>query len=187
MSDTDFTVKLIGTGLSLDQRVSKELANRIVMLVLSEGHEGGDTGVDRERGRPVHAGSDRGSAKNPAFGKLSLREYINAHNAKKIPQQIAAIGLHYQTKTNADVFSREQLEKGFKEGKVPKPRNLPRDIATAIGRGWIAEADEDNQYYITATGESALAANFSKDAKDNAGNGRRRRKRGKKSQKRAAK
>jgi hypothetical protein len=173
MAETEFTIKVTGTGLELDRTISQELANKIVMFVLSGGKKDDDLGDDQDSREPTP-----GAAKNTSLGKVSLREYINTHNATKIPQQIVAIGVHCQTKTKSDVFTREALEKGFKEGKVGKPGNLPRDISTAIARGWIAEADEADQYYVTGTGESALAANFSKDVK--AGGGKKRKKRSKK-------
>lgn len=173
MAETEFTIKVTGTGLELDRKISQELANKIVMFVLSGGKKDDDLVDDGDPKEPT-----AGTARNTSLGKLSLREYINTHNATKIPQQIVAIGFHCQTKAKSEVFTREALEKGFKEGKVPKPGNLPRDISTAIARGWIAEGDEADQYYVTVTGESALAASFSKDVK--AGGGKRRKKRRKK-------
>ncbi len=173
MEDAEFTIKVTGTGLELDRKISQELANKIVMFVLSGGKKDEDLEDDQGPKEPAH-----GTAKSTSLGKLSLREYINTHNATKIPQQIVAIGFHCQTKSKAESFAREELEKGFKEGKVPKPANLVRDIATAITRGWIAESGEDDQYYVTGTGESALEANFSKDVKG--GGGRKRKKRNKK-------
>ena len=173
MADAEFTIKVTGTGLELDRKISQDLANKIVMFVLSGGKK--DDGLEDDQ---ESKGLTPVTAKNTSLGKLSLREYINSHNATKIPQQIVTIGYHCQTKNKAENFTREELEKGFKEGKIPKPANLVRDIATAITRGWIAESDEDDQYYVTGTGESALEANFSKDVK--AGGGRKRKKRNKK-------
>lgn len=178
MSDTEYSLKLTGNGVTLERKISKELGERVALLIISDGKANVDADVESKL-RKDAGGASPGGAKPATIGKTSLREYINSHNAKKIPQQIVAIGSYYQGKNGAEVFTREELEKGFKEGKVAKPRNLPRDIATTIRRGWIAEADEADQYYVTETGEAALAGNFAKEVAK-VGGGRRRKRRNKK-------
>ncbi len=155
MPDTDFTIKLDGSGLKLDQKVSKELANRIVMLVLSDGKTGDQNDAEPDR-------LERTPSRKSGSGRtLSLREYINQHEAKKITQQMTAIGAYYQEKNNLQYFTRAELNGGFEEAKLQPPANPSRDIARTIGEGWIApKSDADDQYYVTGTGESALEKNF---------------------------
>ena len=178
MTDTEYSIKLTGP-VNIDRKVSKELGDRVAMLIISDGKANIDADTDTKVPKDAGGGASHGATKPATVGKTSLREYINSHNAKKIPQQIAAIGSYYQSKNGAETFSREELENGFQAGKVPTPRNIARDIATTISRGWIAEADEDDHYYVTETGETALAANFAKEVA-NTGGGRRRKRRNKK-------
>jgi hypothetical protein len=179
MSDTEYSLRLTGNGVTLDRKISKELGERVAMLIISDGKANVDADVETKLRKDTSGGTSHGGAKPTLAGKTSLREYINSHNAKKIPQQIVAIGSYYQAKNGAETFTRDELENGFQTGKVPPPGNLPRDIATTISRGWIAEADEDDQYYVTSTGETALAGNFAKEVAK-AGGGRRRKRRNKK-------
>jgi len=176
MSDTEYSLKLTGNGVTLDRKISKELGERVAMLIISDGRTDVESDNETKSRKDATGGSSHGGAKPTIAGKTSLREFINSHNAKKIPQQIVAIGSYYQNKNGGETFTRVELEKGFKTGKVPPPGNLPRDISTAIGRGWIAEADEDDQYYVTSTGETALAGDFAKEVAK-AGGGRRRKRR----------
>ena len=181
MSDTEYSLKLIGP-VNIDRKISKELGDRVAMLIISDGKANVDADAESKLRKDGPGGAGQGSGKSATVGKTSLREYINSHSAKKIPQQIVAIGSYYQAKNGAETFTREQLDNGFQAGKVPSPRNINRDIATTISRGWIAEADEDDQYYVTETGETALTGNFAKEVA-NTGGGRRRKRRNKKAPK----
>ena len=183
MSDTElFSLKLSGTGLSVDQKISKELATRIMLLVFGDGKT--ETPAPREN-TPESTTGMRKSAK-PVNG-VSLREYLNQHEAKKIPQQIVAIGSYRESSSGKDHFTRDELLSGFRDAKVPAPGNPPRDIARTIELGWIAPAGtEKDQYYVTGTGQSAIESNFAEKIAGGRA-GRRRGKRGKKAAKKAAK
>jgi hypothetical protein len=158
MPETDFSLKLSGTGLSLDQKVSKELATRIMLLVLGDGT---DSDGLRPGGKPPLGGSELTRKKLPSLGAAtSLREFLNQHDAKKIPQQIAAIGSYLETTNGIDSFTTKALLSGFKDAKVLRPGNPARDIARTVSLGWIAPAGTRGQYYVTGTGQSAIESNF---------------------------
>lgn len=177
MSDTEYSLKLTGNGVTVERKISAQLGERVAMLIISDGKAHVDNDAETIV-RKDAAGETHGGTKPTPIGRLSLREYINSHNAKQIPQQIVAIGSYFQAKNGTETFTRDELQNGFQTGKVPPPGNLPRDIATTISRGWIAEADEDDQYYVTSTGEIALASNFAKEVGKATG-GRRRKRRNK--------
>ena len=185
MSETKpFKLKLAGTGISIDQSVSKELASRIVMLVLSDGKSEED---QTKRGEAGGAGSETLTRKPTANTTTSLREFLNLHKAKKITEQIVAIGSYRQTKGGADHFTRAELDSGFEEAKAQAPGNPSRDIARVITLGWIApKAGKKNEYYVTGTGEAAIESNFLEHTKGGRGD-RRRGKRVKKTAKKPAK
>jgi hypothetical protein len=175
MSDTEYTLKLTGNGVTLDRKISQELGERVAMLIISDGKanvgDDGGTKLPKDTGGGVgHSGT-----KTTTIGKTSLREFINSHNAKQLSQQIVAIGAYSQAKNGAETFTRDELDKGFQAGKVTPPSNIHRDIAKTISNGWIAEADEDDQYYVTTTGETALSGNFSKEVAKSGGGRRRKR------------
>jgi hypothetical protein len=182
MSDTEYTLKLTGNGVTLDRTISKELGERVAMLIISDGKANVGDDVGTRLPKDAGVGVGHSGTKSATIGKTSLREYINSHSAKKISQQIVAIGSYYQAKNGTETFTRDELDKGFQAGKVTPPSNIHRDIAKTISNGWIAEADEDDQYYVTTTGETALTGNFAKEVV-NTGGGRRRKHRNKKASK----
>lgn len=160
MSDTElFSLRLSGTGLSIDQKIPKELATRIVQLLFSNGSGDGEgAGGSSERQRGPASDPKRTSAPGVA---TSLREYVNQHKAKKITQQIVAIGSYRQARGGKNFFTREELNTGFEDAILQPPGNPTRDIARTISLGWIApKSGQKNHFYVTGTGESALDANF---------------------------
>jgi hypothetical protein len=152
-AQTGYQLKLTGPGLSLEKDVSEEIANRITLLVLSGGKieqspAGKGSGID-----PASSGT------KGAVGNKSVREYLQASNAKKIPQQMTVIGHHLLETHQKDAFSMEELLKGFSDAKESPPKNPNRDINTAIKRGWIALRQKDS-YYVTSTGMKAIDDGF---------------------------
>jgi hypothetical protein len=110
-AQTGYQLKLTGPGLSLDKDVSEELANRITLLVLS--------GKSEQQLPPGKGGgADPAASRNAiALGNKSVREYLLASSAKKIPQQMTVIG-HYLLETqNKHTFSMAELLKGFNDAK----------------------------------------------------------------------
>lgn len=158
-AQTGYQLKLTGPGLSLEKEVSEEIANRITLLVLSGGKP--------EQQFPAGKGSGTdptASRTRSAVGNKSVREYLQASNAKKIPQHMTVIG-HYLLETQQkDTFSMEELLKGFSDAKESPPKNPNRDINTAIKRGWIALRQKDS-YYVTSTGMKAIEDGFPKESR----------------------
>jgi hypothetical protein len=173
-TEKGFRLKLTGEGMNLDRAVAPDIAQHIVALVL-----GGSAPAGSELQsalRPPGSGTDRAT--------LSVREFLEQSQAKRIPEQIATIGLYLKTHNNAAVFSRKDLIKGFEDAQEPVPKNLPRDAAWAVKIGWIApKSGQKNSYYLTGTGEAAVRAKFPaevrKKTKQNVSARRRRKKRGK--------
>src|ERR1700731_3332458 len=46
MSDTEYTLKLTGNGVTLDRKISKELGERVAMLIISDGTADVDRDVE---------------------------------------------------------------------------------------------------------------------------------------------
>jgi hypothetical protein len=187
MADTDCNIKLTGTGLSLDRKISQDLANRIVMLVLSGGKQDpgdrGTGGSGGSGGNVVSQFQDQAATTRAqaAPGQTSsLSEYLNQHAAQKTPQRITGIGQYYQVNTEKNYFTKAELDTGFEDAKVRPPKNLHRDIGLTIRKGWIApKQGQTKAYYVTGTGEAAIANNFAGDRKG----GRKKRGKGKKATK----
>jgi hypothetical protein len=171
MADTDCNIKLTGAGLSLDRKISEDLANRIVMLILSGGkHDPDDSatgdsgGLGGDVASPFQAPAAATGAQAAPGRTPSLSEYLNQHGVKKTPQRITTIGHYYQVHTNKQYFTRAELKTGFEEAKVKPPKNPTRDISLTIRKGWIAvKQGQTEAYFVTGTGEAAIASNFAGD------------------------
>jgi hypothetical protein len=99
----------------------------------------------------------------------SLREFLNAHDAKRIPEKIAAIG-EFLTRNGAADFSKDDVLKQFRVAREAMPANFHRDINWAIATGWIAEdAQNAGRFYVTQSGKKAVDGKFSGEVTKNSG------------------
>jgi hypothetical protein len=101
--------------------------------------------------------------------RLSLREYLNVHTAKRIPEKITAIGEYLTTNGAAD-FSKDEVLAQFRIAREAMPGNFNRDFNWAIATGWIAEDGQNpGRFYVTQSGKQAVEGNFSGDLTKNSG------------------
>jgi hypothetical protein len=161
-----YALKLSGEGLNLERNIDPEVAHTIIRLVF-----GGGTSAPliAPTPAPVQSIGALPTVAAPAAAgspPLSVREFLEAHNAKRIPEQIATIALFLKQHQNAPAFTSKDLVKGFENAQEPAPKNLPRDIAWTTKIGWIApKSGEKKTFYLTGTGESAVKAKFPEDVK----------------------
>jgi hypothetical protein len=147
--DEDFALKLVGDGISIEKKVNKQIAMAIFNAVLS----GGAAAEVVER---VEA-DDRPRAK-PA---LSPGEFLTASRATTNAEQITALG-HYMCDHEAkDDFSNDDIRESFRRAREGIPKNIPRDVGTAIKSGWLHEAPgKSGRYYLTNAGMQLVQSNF---------------------------
>lgn len=147
--DEDFALTLVGDGISIEKKVSRQVAIAVVATVFG----GGAAAAPVERAE-AH---DQPRIK-PA---LSPREFLSESGASNNAQKITALG-HYmcvhETKEN---FSKEDLKEGFRRAHEIIPKNLSRDAGTAIEAGWIhAAPGKAGRYYMTNTGMQLVESKF---------------------------
>ncbi len=151
MAEDEFTISVQGPGVSVEQKVTREVANRAVLLVL-----GGVTPrtADLPRGEgPASEGVDDPS---PSIG-----EFFTAHNAKRNIEKIAAIAQFLKQHSGKNSFGRSDLVAQFELASEPPPKNLSRDIDWAVKVGWIApQSDDPDKYYVTRSGREAVQKSF---------------------------
>lgn len=157
-----YHVKLTGQGMRIDREVSAEVAHRIVAFVM--GVEGSELGAAAPLfPKPGETGTQSGgTGEKPP---VSVREYFSQHEAKKIPQQIATIGMYLKAHSGKVAFTKKDLVQGFEDAQEPGPKNLPRDISLTVSKGWIApKVGQKNTYYVTGTGEDSVRNKFKSDS-----------------------
>lgn len=146
--DEDFALKLVGDGISIEKRVNKQTAMAVVAAVFS----GGASGV-AER---MEAGN-----RQQAQPALSMREFLNESRASTNAEVITALGQYICRYEAKEHFSKEDLRESFRRAHAVIPKNLPRDVGTAITAGWIHEAPgRTGQYYVTNTGMQLVETRF---------------------------
>jgi hypothetical protein len=139
--DEDYALKLAGEGISIEKKVSKQVAMAVLAAVAS----GGAVAAAVER---VEADGQQRRKPPP-----SLREFLAESRASTNAVKITALGryvCHYEGKEN---FSNDDIKEGFRRAREAIPKNISRDIGTAIKANLIAEAPgKAGRYYVTQKG-----------------------------------
>jgi len=139
-----FELTLRGEGLSVDRKISADVARDVIALVLGSARE-----ISREA---------RGGTSGSSRVKKSLREVLDEAEANKNPQIITVIGAQL-TDSAEDRFTRSDVKTKFAQAGEPMPANFARDFALAVSSGWIAE-DQKGEFYVTDAGHRAITAKF---------------------------
>jgi hypothetical protein len=155
MASEMYRVKLEGEGLVLEREVTKDVGQRIAVLVL--------TGAGDTQGLPRRGAIDQVAQLEGHSANLSLREFILKHEPKRSPDKIVAIGVYLSDHAHKDSFAREDLEEAFQAAGEAMPGNLFRDVKWAVRTGWIApKPGAKNRYYVTNSGREAVTQRFPK-------------------------
>ena len=157
MASDMYRVKLEGEGLVLEREVTKDIGQRIAVLVL--------TGVaDSPHISPRKLPpTDQVAQLETQSANLSLREFILTHEPKRSPDKIAVIGVYLKDHAHTESFGREDLEEAFQTAGEAVPGNLSRDVKWAVRTGWIApKPGTKNRYYVTNSGREAVIQRFPK-------------------------
>lgn len=157
--DEAYKVKIEGPGLSLERRVSKEVGDQVVVLLL--------TGRASSSAAPVqHSAPTSAQTHMPLrlsdVPSMSIREFLNHTAAKRVPDKITTIGVYLGEHQKQDDFTRDDLVHQFEAAAESVPKNLARDIKWTLKVGWITpRAGKKGAYYVTQSGKTAVAQKFS--------------------------
>lgn len=153
-----FKVTVVGDGVSVERTVDAEKAGAVMALLLSA----------RSPRQPLEAGAPfsaaPGSRSDEGRPRLALRECLQESGASRFPQKIVVIGDYLMEHEGQDDFGREDVRSAFQKAREVPPRNLPRDFGSAVQNGWIAElANKPGRFYVTNSGNEAIARKFVQD------------------------
>lgn len=149
-SETDelFALTLVGDGISIDKKVSRQIASAVLTALMSDGA----TPTASER---------TGAEKSHAKSSLSPREFLTESRASSNAEQITALGHYLCDHEGKENFSKDDIREAFRRAHEVIPKNLPRDTGTAIKAGWIHEAPgKSGRYYVTNTGMQRVESKF---------------------------
>lgn len=124
--------------------------------------------------RRVHAleaGQDApGFTVNGAAKKqLSLREFLNQKQPTTANDRGLAIAYYNETIKGYEYFSAEDIKAGFRDARIPAPKN-PNDVINKnIAKGYMMDAEQSKAgkkaWILTGTGLEAVEKGFTKGVK----------------------
>jgi hypothetical protein len=161
-TEQSYTLSLKGDGISIEREIDQGTARAIVGIVL-----GGSIALPRQNGS---------QAPRVSHDRISLREFLNDVEARRMPDKIVSIGEYIISHTGQENFSADDLRDGFRTAAETLPANLRRDLQWTISNGWVASDPRNpGAYYVTHSGRAAIEAKFSGEVKKKTGFGTKRR------------
>ncbi|MEO1119100.1 MAG: hypothetical protein AAFX75_14565 [Pseudomonadota bacterium] len=159
-----YSIRLTGPGLTIDREIPKELAEQVVLLVMT-GQAPRVAAIPATPAAPGSAvGFGGGAAPAAPAADLSVREYLDQSDAKRVPDKITAMAMYLRDVRSQSHFKRSDMVDMFQEASERVPKNLSRDINWAAKAAWIApKPGTSDTYYITKSGSDAVDARFSKE------------------------
>lgn len=149
-AEETFELKLAGDGVSIEKRVNRQVAMAIVSAVLGNG---------------LALASPAKTPAAPASSSTSIaaspREFLTESGGKTNAEQITALGHYLCRYEGRESFSTKELKDAFRRAHETIPKNLPRDLSTAIKSGWLHEAPgKRGDYYVTNSGMQQIETQF---------------------------
>jgi hypothetical protein len=155
-----YVLTLKGEGMSVERQIDEDTALDVLSLVMG----GGGSPVARD------ATTMRAPATTRRNGQLSLREYLDEVKATRNPDKILAIAKYATGATGKNTVTRDDVRARFKDAAEKVPGNYGRDFRWVVKNGWLAaDADDKKEFYVTDTGNEALAQKFSTAIKKKTG------------------
>ena len=143
-----FHIRVSGPGVSFEGDVPQSVAGKILLMAMT--------------GQAGQAAPDLPAQVRSFNRGLSLREFLNDRQARRVPEKIATIAYFLREFKNQETFSREDVVRAFEEAREPTPANIWRDLSASVQLGWITpKSGEKDRYYVTGTGGDAVEKGFS--------------------------
>lgn len=149
MSEKPFKVLVQGPGMSIEREIGEGVLPRLLSLLIGDAAQeaassGAPGAVQRE-------------------GGTSVGEFLSDLNISSNPERIAGIALFAREVLGRDRIQRDELPEWFQRAGQPAPKNLLRDLKTAVAQRLIAEDHtRAGEYLVTDTGTKTLRGQRSK-------------------------
>jgi hypothetical protein len=153
-----FKVTVEGPGTNVTREIKEEVAFHIIAMAF--GNKGG-LGPAGPASGDDKAGTKVGEQPpNPKItSKVSIGEFMADLKIDSNVERIAAVALYARDVLGQSRIEKSEITDWFQRAGHPAPKNLPRDIQSAIKKRLIAEDNsETGLYFVTATGEKELRA-----------------------------
>ncbi len=161
-----YKISIEGFGLSLEREVPQDIGEKVVVLLLTGQSTEVTSRQDNKNSNSEASNPFQEESKaNPSQdSNISVREYLDNNNAKRVPDKVTTIGDYLRIHSNQADFDRSDLVTQLENAAERVPRNLARDIKWAMKAGWIAPRNGmQDRYYVTNSGQNAVSEKFSKE------------------------
>lgn len=98
----------------------------------------------------------------------SLREFLNEKKPSTANDRGLSIAYYYETLKGYDCFNAEDIKGGFREARIPLPKN-PNDVVNKnIAKAYMMDAESNKggkkAWVLTTTGIEAVEKGFGKES-----------------------
>lgn len=148
---SEYTVTIDGPGLQFSQAIDGNMALEILAVAMN-GDDVGPAGI-RKR-----ADCRDTEVEVPASdGPVAISEFLAELHTPGYAEKIAGIILFGREQLDRNRTAIADLAHWFQQAGQSPPRNLPRDVRTAVRKKLISEdTTHEGEYFITQTGVAAL-------------------------------
>lgn len=146
-----YVVNISGKDLSIEQQVSRGLADQIAFLLINE--RVGRVASSKNIPKNKIDKNVKTKTNNPITEAQTteLLKFIDAHNASGRGELLTCLGLFLHDNGH-DFFTKNEYRHYFKILKGTGPTNTPRDFKRALSNNWISEIAPE-QFKVTSIGE----------------------------------
>jgi hypothetical protein len=153
MNDESKPIKLIISGkLSYEENITLSQAAQIIAFVDSSSSVADTSSLSPSQTRLASPA--------PIVTTSNPREALEASGAKTNPEKIVAFALYVAQEGEKETFTLEDVKPLFRRAREATPRNISRDLDTAIRSGWIAESEIKGEFYVTDKASRVIENSF---------------------------
>lgn len=153
MADEKFKITIKGTGLSFDQSVDKNAANKIMSFVMT-----GSVLPDGGGGNGGGAGAGAGGASAANLSGLNPKQFLAKKKPNTLYERIACLGYFLHTTRSTAEFGTEEIKAINKEAAQQPISNLPQRINDTTRKYGFISAAGDRNKQMTMLGDAVVEA-----------------------------
>ena len=146
-------VRITGTGIELEREIPVTWLPALMSLLVS-GPGAVEATTETRHTSPVTP-APVAAAVGGVERTTSVVEYLREKQPQTSADTILVLAAYLELYENRRPFSRDDLRRIMRAGRIPDPANFPRDVGVAVGKGYIQPFGEGFQ--LTNSGLDLVA------------------------------
>ena len=159
MAGEPYKITIEGPGISVTREVEEKTAFSILSIAL--GNKSGSGLTEQEASiSETNTGDEKSTpSSETTTNDVSIGEFMADLKIGNNVERIAAVALYLKDVQGSNRMKKDEVTDWFQKAGLVAPKNLPRDIQSAVKKRLIAEDNNDSErYFVTQTGERTLRA-----------------------------